>query len=101
MNIQSNTVKQSAHRASHCLKGLANEARLLILLSLRSGELGVLQIARSTGYPQPTISQHLSKMKECGLLVCRREGTQILYSIADERILKFIDLMKELFCKQR
>lgn len=99
MNIQSNTVKQSAHRASHCLKGLANETRLLILMALKNGEMGVLQIAKATGYPQPTVSQHLAKMKERGLLVCHREGTQILYSIADKRMFEFLNLMKELFCK--
>ena len=99
MNIKSNSVKQSAHRASHCLKGLANEARLLILMALKAGEMSVTQIALSTGYPQPTISQHLAKMRERGILVSRRDGTQILYAIADKRMRQFLDLMKKLFCK--
>lgn len=99
MNIQAKELRERAHRAGHCLKGLAHEARLVIVMTLRSGEKGVNELSELTGYPQPTVSQHLSKMKERDLVAARREGNQIFYSIKDKRLLEFLDLMKVLFCK--
>lgn len=96
-------IKDNQERAvniCHCLKGLAHEIRLMILSSLRTGEKGVNELSDALGYPQPTISQHLAKMRERGLVIARREGTQIYYSIADKRMFQFLDLLKELFCKK-
>lgn len=98
MNKRINKNRVSATTVCGCLKGIAHEARLLILMALREGEKGVGALSDALGYAQPTISQHLAKMREKGILKSRRDGTQVFYSVADQRMYQFLDLMKALFC---
>lgn len=89
----------AAKRACDCLKAISHEGRLMILASLRDGESSVGEIVEATGYAQPTVSQHLAKMREKEIITARREGIQIFYSITDKRIFKLLDMMKDIFCK--
>lgn len=91
---------EQAVKVSNCLKAMAHEVRLMILVALGNKELGVNDIAAMLDVPQPTISQHLSKMREGGVVVARRDGNQIFYSIADPRIFEFLDLLKKIFCSK-
>ncbi len=99
MNTISKKNSEKARAVSHCLKGIANESRICILMALADKEKGVCELADILGCAQPKISQHLSKMKDRGIVTSRREGNQIFYAIADRRVFQFLDLMKELFCK--
>jgi len=63
-------------------RGFSDPTRLSILESLRDGEMTVGSIADLTKQRQPNVSNHLSCLKECGLVVSRREGKNISYSIA-------------------
>ncbi len=67
-------------------RGFADPTRLGILESLRKGEKTVGAIVQSTGQSQSNISNHLSCLKGCGLVVARRDGKSIYYSIASDRI---------------
>lgn len=67
-------------------RGFADPTRLSILESLREGERTVGGIAEATGRGQSNVSNHLSCLKECGLVVSRRDGKLIYYSIANERV---------------
>jgi DNA-binding transcriptional ArsR family regulator len=68
-------------------RGFADPTRLHILESLRGGEMTVGSIAEATKQSQSNVSNHLSCLKECGLVLARREGKSIFYSIASERVL--------------
>ncbi|MCB1198577.1 MAG: helix-turn-helix transcriptional regulator, partial [Deltaproteobacteria bacterium] len=48
---------------------------------------------------QSTLSQHLSIMQSRGILVRRKEGTQVFYDVSDQKIFQFLALVEELFCK--
>ncbi len=67
-------------------RGFADPTRLSILESLRNGEKTVGAIVQSTGQSQSNVSNHLSCLKECGLVIARRDGKSIYYSIASERV---------------
>ncbi|QKR99847.1 helix-turn-helix transcriptional regulator [Sphingomonas sp. CL5.1] len=84
--------RHAAHAAS-VLKLLANEQRLLILCRLTQGEFSVGQIVELCGQSQSSVSQHLGRLREGGLLKTRRDGTTIYYSLADEGVRKLIDLL--------
>lgn len=43
------------------------------------------------GHPQSTVSQHLQKLRAAGIIEGRRNGLEIYYSIADERIRNIIE----------
>ena len=78
---------------SKLLDGFANPIRLsaLILLS-RDGEMSVGALVEAIGAPQPRVSVHLRCLCWCGYVRARREGNNVLYSIADERVLGILKL---------
>ena len=69
--------------AAHLFHGLSDRTRLSILLSLLDGERSVSEIVGVVGASQPNVSNHLSCLKGCGLVVDRPgERRQVFYSIA-------------------
>jgi DNA-binding transcriptional ArsR family regulator len=62
-------------------KALSDETRQKILHILKSGALSVNQIVEQTQLAQPTISHHLSILKQAGVVVTERRGKQVLYSL--------------------
>ena len=75
------------------LDGFANPIRLSALLLLsRNGEMSVGKLVEAIGAPQPRVSDHLRCLAWCGYVRARREGSNMLYSIADERVLRVLEL---------
>jgi DNA-binding transcriptional ArsR family regulator len=85
---------------SDLCKTLANEKRQRILDALRDGELGVSELQVRTGIPQATLSQHLSILRAKGVVLSRREGSRVHYSIADRKIIQAFDLISEVMAEQ-
>ncbi|MFA5312336.1 MAG: metalloregulator ArsR/SmtB family transcription factor [Methanomassiliicoccales archaeon] len=73
-------------------RGFADPTRLSILESLRGGEKTVNAISDLIGQSQSNVSNHLSCLKECGLVVSRREGKNIHYSIASTRVQRLLNV---------
>jgi DNA-binding transcriptional ArsR family regulator len=90
---------EKARRVSRCLKGVSHEIRLGILLALRKGEKSVGELAKIVECAQPTLSQHLSVMRDREIVKARREGPRILYGVVDPRIYDMLDLLEDLFCQ--
>jgi DNA-binding transcriptional ArsR family regulator len=88
-----------ARAVSHCLRGISHELRLSILNLLRSGEKSVNALAEALSCPQPTLSQHLAVMRDRKILLARREGNQVYYSVRDRRVFELLDLFKSIFCQ--
>ena len=61
------------------LKAIANPHRREILRLIGGAELSVGQIAERFDVTRPAVSQHLSVLKEAGLVEERRDGTRRLY----------------------
>jgi len=66
-----------------CLKALADENRLRILLLLRERELCVFELMGVLGLSQPLVSSHLGVLRSAGLVEARREGKRIRYSLSE------------------
>ena len=72
-------------------KSLAHPVRLCILAMLiKEKQSNVTDIRCCLDVPQPTVSQHLSKLKSAGILSAERNGTEIYYQIINEEIKKLI-----------
>lgn len=76
------------------LKLLANETRLKLLGLLAERERSVGELAAIVALKEPTISHHLAKLTEAGLLQMRAEGTVHLYRLNAEALQS---LSRELF----
>lgn len=83
------------------LKLLGDKSRLLILALLREQELCVCEIVEILGMSQPSISQHLRKLKSADLVNEARRGQWVFYSLFIEnrpyveKILHYVPSVKD------
>ncbi|KAB2590392.1 ArsR/SmtB family transcription factor [Streptomyces arboris] len=74
---------EEAERTAVMFKALADPVRLRLFSSVAShegGEACVCDIS-DVGVAQPTVSHHLKKLKEAGLLSSERRGTWVYYRV--------------------
>ena len=92
-------IVQSAADASTFLKAISHEGRLLILCYLASGEKTVTELEDLLSARQAAVSQQLSRLRMEGLVTPRREGQAIYYRLTDNRAIRILDTVYELFCQ--
>jgi DNA-binding transcriptional ArsR family regulator len=78
-------------------KALAHPARIRILECLREGEKSAGEILEALGLEQSNGSQHLAVLRNKGILVTRREGASVLYSVRDPMLYQILDLLRYYF----
>jgi ArsR family transcriptional regulator len=78
----------------------SNPKRLEIIDLLRDGEKSVGELSGLMDIPQANLSQHLSLMKQSGILEARRDGLNIYYGIANPKALKAFEIMREVLLDQ-
>lgn len=64
------------------LKVLADETRLAVVEQLLAGPKHVGEVNETLGVEQSLLSHHLKVLREAGLVTSRRDGKQVLYSLA-------------------
>lgn len=74
--------------------GLADPNRILILYTLAESPHNVSDLASILEIPQPTVSRHLKVLRERSMVNSEREGQSVFYSLADDRIIKALDLLR-------
>ena len=79
---------------------MANAKRLEIISILCDREVSVGEIAEKMDIRTANLSQHLSIMKAKGILTSRRDGVHIYYRIANPKVVKACNLMKEILIEQ-
>jgi DNA-binding transcriptional ArsR family regulator len=75
-------------------QALSDPKRILILYALRDRPMHVNEIAEALHVPQPTASRHLKILRERHLVATEREGASVLYSLADERAIAALDILR-------
>ena len=85
-------------RAARCLKAMSHPLRMKILCVLGNKSISVQDIVEQVGTSQSNISQHLAILKEKDILGSKKEANRVYYYIDDERMLKLIKMMREVFC---
>ncbi len=76
-------------------KTLANPKRLEVIDRLRDGEKSVTELAEAMKISQANLSQHLSVMRQKGIVATRREGLNVYYRLSTSKITKACDLMRQ------
>jgi DNA-binding transcriptional ArsR family regulator len=71
---------------SDIFEALAHPTRRQILQDLKDGELAAGEIASRFNTSGPTISRHLSVLRNAGLVTERRDANRILYSVVGDRL---------------
>jgi len=85
-------------RAAFALKAMSHPLRLKILCAVGEQELAVQDIVDCVGTTQSNVSQHLAKLRDKEILASRRDANRIFYRVKDERTLRLIEMMRDVFC---
>lgn len=99
-DLAANEMTVRANAAAAFLKALSHEGRLMILCHLSSGEKSVTELERLLDTRQAAVSQQLARLRLEGLVICRREGKAIYYSIQDPKVSRTIALVYDMFCRE-
>jgi len=75
---------------------LADSTRLILLYALADGPRNVTELTQELGQPQPTISRHLKNLRDRGLVIATRQGMMVQYSLADQRIIEALDILRSI-----
>jgi len=81
-------------------KIFANDKRLEIMNLLKDREISNQEIMRQTGLSKVSMTQHMNVLKSKGVIISRREGQQLFYSIANPKIIQACNLMREVLIEQ-
>jgi len=91
-------MRASAGEAAELLKTLANRNRLLILCTLAESESSVSDLNARVALSQSALSQHLSVLRQKGIVQTRRDAQTIYYSLVDSSALPVIRTLHEIYC---
>ncbi len=80
-------------------QALADPTRILILYELQDGAHNVSELMEALGVSQPTISRHLKVLRERRMVLAERRGTNIYYRLADRRVLRALDLLRDVLAQ--
>ena len=96
--------EQQFFMAADVFSMLCDSTRLRILWLLCHTEECVSDIAAAVGMSSPAVSHHLRNLKQCGLITSRREGKEVLYTLAETKeaslVHNMIDDIFEINCKR-
>ncbi len=81
---------RSLLRGATLFHGLADRNRLAILRQLAQAERRVVDLTKTLGVAQGTVSGHLACLRDCGLVVGRSVGRQMFYSIAHPELMDLV-----------
>jgi len=82
------------------LKAIAEPRRRQILSLVRDGELSAGEIASHFDVTRPAVSQHLTVLKEAGLVDERRNGTRRLYRARPEGLAEVRTFLEEFWSER-
>jgi len=76
-------------------KTLANPKRIEIINTLRDKELSAGKLLEILKIKKANLSQHLAVMRTKGIVKARRDGLNIFYRIANPKVIKACDIMRQ------
>ena len=81
-------------------KTMSNPKRLEIINLLRKGEKSVEELTSDMRIRKANLSQHLAVMRAKRIVETRRDGLKIYYKIANPKVVKACDIMREVLMEQ-
>ena len=93
--VKASNSKEIFERQARICQAFAHPARLQILDLLGSGEQGVSELQEALGISKTRISQHLTILKSAGVLSTRRNGKQVLCSLAIPEVKKACQMIRK------
>ncbi len=98
MEVKRNRMPQQlANFKAEFFKALAHPVRIRILDCLRDGEKGVNELSEALQIEQANVSQQLAILRVRNIVVGRKSGSNVYYSVSDRALFKLLDVAKNIF----
>jgi DNA-binding transcriptional ArsR family regulator len=78
-------------------QALAHPTRIAIIEILRDGELSTRALQERLGVEQANLSQHLAILRSRQLVLNRKDGNQVFYSLRNPVLIELLDIMRRYF----
>jgi DNA-binding transcriptional ArsR family regulator len=78
-------------------QALGHPTRIAIVEALRGAEKSAGQLIEQLGLEQANASQHLGVLRSKQVVVSRKEGNQVFYSLRDPVLIEVLDILKRYF----
>jgi DNA-binding transcriptional ArsR family regulator len=77
-------------------KALGHPLRIRVLELLSQDEQSVSALLKQTSAEQSHLSQQLGVLRRAGFVVTRREGSNVIYALADPRIAELLAVSRQM-----
>ena len=78
---------------------LADPNRILLLYTLKDKPHNVTELTEILNLPQSTVSRHLKILRDRRMVVTKREGQTVIYSLNDDRTIQALDLLRTILAE--
>ena len=85
---------------SEIFHALSNPTRIAIVEALRDGEMSAGKLIEKLGIEQANASQHLAILRAKQIVVNRKAGNQVFYSLRDHALIEVLDILRRYFYSQ-
>lgn len=82
---------------ANIFQALSHPTRVHIAELLRDGEKSAGYLIQNLGVEQANASQHLAVLRTKQIVVSRKEGNQVFYSLRDPLLVDVLDIMRRYF----
>jgi DNA-binding transcriptional ArsR family regulator len=89
--------QQLANFKAEFFRALAHPIRIRILDCLRDGEKGVNELSEALQIEPANVSQQLAVLRVRNIVVGRKSGSNVYYSVPDPTVFKLLDVAKAIF----
>lgn len=89
-------MEMDTRRTAAMFKAFCDENRIRILQMLCSGEKCGCNILEEMKVTQPTLSHHMKILCDSGVVVGRKEGKWMHYSISEEGVKRMVEIIGQL-----
>ncbi len=89
-------MNQVCREKAQLFKALSDSNRVMILEMLKDGEMCACHLLERFQITQPTLSHHMRLLCECDLVIARREGKWMHYSLNTKTLEALSEYFKEM-----
>ena len=89
--------QQLANFKAEFFKALAHPIRIRIIDCLRDGEKGVNELSETLQIEPANVSQQLAILRVRNIVVGRKAGSNVFYSVSDRNVFKLLDVARNIF----
>lgn len=89
------SLENNVDRMALIFSALGHQSRLLIVKALADKEHCVCELKEIVGSEMPTVSKHLSVLKNAGIVDSRKQNNQVFYRLVFPCVLEFMRCIEE------